>query len=193
MMTKSPQEAAEMVLAIADGEPITITGGEPFDQAYELGLFVKHLRNLPMTRPGQDAPHIIVYTGHLWPALYTRAYGPSDTGGQPDNVGFGINLVLTYASVLVDGPYMAKLDSPYVQWRGSLNQRVIDLSHTRTDASIVDRAKNPHFLDWDTPAFEVINGEVYLTNGLYRDLSEQAVIDGHGLDAFQVVPRCGQY
>lgn len=39
--------------------------------------------------------------------------------------------VLRYIDVLVDGPYIEAEREPGLQWRGSRNQRVIDLRHSR--------------------------------------------------------------
>ncbi len=83
---------------------ITISGGEPFDQAEELALLVEWCE-ANITRD------ILVYTGYT----------------QDELVGIrGARDVLAHIATLIDGPYVAELDDG-IGARGSANQRVIDL------------------------------------------------------------------
>ena len=115
-------DLAEKLVAI--GLPITITGGEPFDQAGELAQL---LRLLCAAHP---QPHVIVYSGYTFEQLAER-------GGD-------VAHALRRADVLVDGPYIAKQDAPGMQYRGSANQRAIDLPATLAQGTVVT-------LDWNTP------------------------------------------
>lgn len=45
--------------------------------------------------------------------------------------------VMKYIDVLVDGPYVEKLRDTTLKWRGSSNQRVIDVNRTRELGQIV--------------------------------------------------------
>ena len=45
--------------------------------------------------------------------------------------------VMEYIDVLVDGPYVEKLRDTTLKWRGSSNQRVIDVNRTRELGQIV--------------------------------------------------------
>jgi anaerobic ribonucleoside-triphosphate reductase activating protein len=104
------------------GLPLTITGGEPFDQAEGLTALLRLLR--------ADDRHVIVYSGYTWEQLSEKAAPVQEA--------------LRLADVLVDGPYVPKLDHPGMQYRGSSNQRPIDLQATWQSGGIVT-------LDWDTP------------------------------------------
>jgi len=161
MMSMEPELAARMVLEIADGQPITITGGEPFDQSEALGEFVEALKR----RPTSEVPHVIVYTGYSYAYLL----------GAKDDVG-GVGLALSLIDVLVDGQYKQELDHPRIQWRGSENQRVIDLQSGRIPMLITS--------EWDIPTIEIIAGEVFGTAGLLRDMD---------YSEYQLIPRCGEF
>ena len=104
------------------GLPLTITGGEPFDQAEGLTALLRLLRAADR--------HVIVYSGYTWEQLSEKAAPVQEA--------------LRLADVLVDGPYVPKLDHPGMQYRGSSNQRPIDLQATWQTGDIVT-------LDWDTP------------------------------------------
>ena len=111
---------------LSTGLPVTITGGEPTDQAAALAQL---LRLLCAANPDL---HIILYSGRTFEQLLERA--------EP-----AILEALNLADVLVDGPYIADLDHPGLQYRGSANQRVIDLPETlRAGNKVIT-------LDWDTP------------------------------------------
>lgn len=85
---------------------ITITGGEPFEQAGELAQFLGNLRE---QRPEWD---ILVYSGYNFTTLRRR---------------LGAKRLMAVVDVLISGPYRRKLKSrrPLM---GSSNQRVYSLS-----------------------------------------------------------------
>ena len=45
--------------------------------------------------------------------------------------------IMKYIDVLVDGPYVKKLRDTKLKWRGSSNQRVIDIQKTRESGPII--------------------------------------------------------
>lgn len=93
---------------------ITITGGEPFSQpeaVYELARQTKELNK-----------DVWCYTGYLYEDL------------KKMNNDF-IQKALKIIDVLVDGPFIANLKSYNLKWRGSSNQRIIDL---KTEKEISD-------------------------------------------------------
>ena len=47
--------------------------------------------------------------------------------------------VMKYIDVLVDGQFQEELHDPRLKWRGSSNQRVIDVQATRKESNIVTR------------------------------------------------------
>jgi anaerobic ribonucleoside-triphosphate reductase activating protein len=96
-------------------------GGEPLDQAGDLGVLCLTARLL---LPG----HVItIYTGYLYEKLRQR----------PEAA-----LVLKTAHYLVDGPFVFSLADPNLGYRGSSNQRVIDLEATRASGELT-------LADWD--------------------------------------------
>ena len=125
-----PEQLAKVL--INTDLPITITGGEPFDQARALAELVTLIRDKD---PGR---HVIVYSGRTFDELLQRG---------------DVNVLRALAKidVLVDGPYVADLDHDWMQYRGSSNQRVIDMRATASVPLHDLVAEGPVLLDWDTP------------------------------------------
>lgn len=91
---------------------VTFSGGEPFCQAEafaELGRRVKE-RGLNIT----------VFSGYTLEELMEMAEGKSD-----------IRELLELTDILIDGPFVNELRDLTLQFRGSSNQRVIDMNETR--------------------------------------------------------------
>jgi anaerobic ribonucleoside-triphosphate reductase activating protein len=111
---------------LSTGLPITISGGEPFDQADDLARLLGLIEH--------EGRHVIFYSGYTFEdlAIYKTTIQPA------------VEAALRLADVLVDGRYYPRLDSPSMQYRGSSNQRVIDLPATFASGRVV-------CLDWDTP------------------------------------------
>ena len=86
---------------------VTISGGEPFEQAPELAKLIRLLRRKGVT-------DILVYTGYTLEELRARGDGATDEA-------------LSGISVLIDGPYVAELDDGTDNIKGSKNQRVLFL------------------------------------------------------------------
>ncbi len=103
---------------------VSLLGGEPLDQAEGVAKLCAALR-------AQNI-HTIVYTGYLYEKLIARSQSDA-----------AVREILEAADVLVDGPYVEALNDENVQFRGSRNQRVIDLPRTRTSGTLT-------LLDWDT-------------------------------------------
>lgn len=103
------QEMAEWYLA-QDAEGITISGGEPFEQAEALAELTEIIRR------EKDAG-VIVYTGYLYEELLDRAKQES-----------AVRRFLNNIDLLIDGPYLQERDhnQPYV---GSDNQRLLPLTN----------------------------------------------------------------
>lgn len=183
MMKMDPSQAAKTVLEIAQGEPITITGGEPFDQAEPLREFLRTLKGLSILHGESNAPHVIVYTGHEYKKLMGQCWHGREGDSHKSRV---ILDVLSHIDVLVDGPYDPNLDSRHIQWRGSSNQQPIDLTLTNWPKAGGGYIPKPVTLEsvWDAPTVEIIGGKVYATGGLLEDLD---------LPTWELVPRCGQF
>lgn len=94
---------------------ITLSGGEPFLYAKDLLPFVKKVKEM-----GLD---IWAYTGYNYEELISM--------NNQD-----INNLLNEINVLVDGKYIKELRDTSLKFRGSSNQRIIDLDKIRQGFSI---------------------------------------------------------
>jgi len=115
------------------GRPITISGGEPLLQSAMVAYLVRKLKN--------QRRHVILYTGFVL----------EDVLDLGEEIFPGLWQILNLVDVLADGPYIRELDTDWTQWRGSPNQRPIDL-HAMWDAEDWSEIKT---LDWDTPTFTI--------------------------------------
>jgi anaerobic ribonucleoside-triphosphate reductase activating protein len=139
---------AQYVAAVANIETagqVTISGGEPFQQPGALAQLVRSLKMYGVS-------NIILYTGYTWEGLT----GPDVETG----VYIRTMAALSHVDVLVDGRFVRQADDDLVQWRGSRNQRPIDVSESIRQGGLV-------LLDWDTPQIAIaINGEILIPAGL---------------------------
>lgn len=159
-----------VTLALERGLPLTVSGGEPFDQAEALATF------LILYRIQEPNKEIVVYTGYPYERLAKQA-----PLCRP------IADVLACADVLVDGPFIRALDNDRLQWRGSSNQRAIDMSETvilDLDAPGFFVYGDPVLLDWDTPTLTIDKGDVLASAGLMADV--------FGGEALEPARMCGQ-
>ena len=95
---------------------LTLSGGEPFLQAADCAALAQRAR----TR-GLD---VWTYTGYTWEALAAS--------GRPD-----WTALLDATDVLVDGPFVQARKSYDALFRGSDNQRLIDVKRTRARGQVV--------------------------------------------------------
>ena len=97
---------------------ITLSGGEPFEQAAACAQIAEwaHAHNL----------NVMTYTGYRYEYLVRK--GPQHHGwGQ----------LLAASDVLVDGRFVLRERNLLLPFRGSANQRVIDLVATRKEQRVV--------------------------------------------------------
>jgi len=87
---------------------VTISGGEPFNQKKALLAIVKELKKTGIS--------IWVYSGYQYAELMNDSAG---------------HLILSYIDVLVDGPFILGLRDLRLRFRGSSNQRLIDVQASR--------------------------------------------------------------
>jgi anaerobic ribonucleoside-triphosphate reductase activating protein len=85
---------------------VTFSGGEPFCQAAALVPVARHVKQLGL--------NLWVYTGFTWEELLALE-GP------------GVRKLLGLADVVVDGPFVRELADLGLAFRGSANQRLIDV------------------------------------------------------------------
>ena len=111
--------SVEQLLARMGNNPLlaglTLSGGEPFCQAAECAALARVARARGMT--------VWTYTGYTYEALMQR--------GDPDHLA-----LLAASDVLVDGPFVESLKSYEALYRGSTNQRLIDLNATRRTGTV---------------------------------------------------------
>ncbi len=87
---------------------VTFSGGEPFMQAAALVPLAKQIRSL--------RKDIVTYTGYTWEKLLS--------GADAENSWMEL---LNETGYLIDGPFIEELKSLEIPFRGSANQRIIDV------------------------------------------------------------------
>lgn len=96
-------------------EGLTILGGEPFDNAEDLLEIIKDLRS-------KTDKSIWIYSGYIFEKLIKNPIKKE---------------ILENVDVLVDGPFVEEKKDLMLAFRGSSNQRVIDLKKTFEKNQIV--------------------------------------------------------
>ena len=97
---------------------VTFSGGDPFQQADKFAILSKELK--------KNNINIWCYTGYTWEELL----GLSKT----DN---GIKDLMHNCDVIVDGPYIQEKHDPNLKFKGSSNQRIIDVKLSLQQNKIV--------------------------------------------------------
>lgn len=112
----APEELEELMDKNPLLQGLTLSGGEPFLQATDCAALARLAR-----ARGLD---VWTYTGYTWEDLITA--------GHPDWAE-----LLAVTDVLVDGPFLQKQRSYAALFRGSGNQRLIDVAASRTAGQVV--------------------------------------------------------
>ena len=97
---------------------ITLSGGEPFAQAAACAELAR--------RAHQKGLNVWVYSGYTYEKLLEKAQAEE-----------GVDALLKEADVLVDGPFLLAERSLELDFRGSRNQRLIDLQASRQKGGVV--------------------------------------------------------
>lgn len=95
---------------------VTLSGGEPFCQPAALAELVRVLR--------QGGKHIMAYSGYTWEQLLAME--------NPD-----VRTLLERCDVLVDGPFLEEEKDISLRFRGSRNQRLIDVRESLKTGEVV--------------------------------------------------------
>ncbi len=95
---------------------VTFSGGEPFHQAKALAELGTRLKEAGL--------ELAIYSGYTFEELYAN----------PDD---GVQKLLRTADILVDGRFVQDLRSLEIRFRGSANQRIIDLPASMTAGKAV--------------------------------------------------------
>lgn len=107
---------------------VTFSGGEPFEQPEGCALLAQRLK--------EEGYGIWAYSGYLYEDLLRMAQERPAIGAFLENV-----------DVLVDGPFVQAKKSLMLKFRGSSNQRLIDLRKTREQGSVVLWSREEEELD----------------------------------------------
>ena len=94
---------------------ITFSGGEPFLQAAELTQVALAAHQMDWD--------VVTYTGYTYEQL-------------TEDMDSGIKALLSVSDILIDGKYIHELRDIGLQFRGSSNQRVIDMAATQNDGRV---------------------------------------------------------
>lgn len=117
------ETAPEKVIAQVKTNPllagITLSGGEPFCQAEAMAETARLAHEAGL--------NVWVFTGYLFEQLLTMAQ--TDTN---------VDALLRQADVLVDGPFIQKLKSYELKFKGSSNQRTIDVKRSLAAGHVVE-------------------------------------------------------
>lgn len=97
---------------------VTFSGGEPFCQPEALSLLGREIKAM--------GKHLMVYTGYVYEELLELGKNRPAISG-----------LLELADILVDGPYLEDERDLTLSYRGSANQRVIDLKKTREHGTVI--------------------------------------------------------
>jgi anaerobic ribonucleoside-triphosphate reductase activating protein len=101
---------------------VTLSGGEPFAQPEALAALAEGVKARGL--------HLVVYSGYTYEGLSALAQGDN-----PDSE--AIRRVLGLADWLVDGPFLQEKRDLRLAFRGSGNQRIINLPATLQKGEIV--------------------------------------------------------
>lgn len=96
---------------------ITLSGGDPFEQAESFAELAHRARISGYT--------VMTYTGYTYEALQQEA------AQHP-----GWHRLLRNTHLLVDGPFRQNEHNPLLRFRGSENQRIVDVHHSLNAGSL---------------------------------------------------------
>ncbi len=119
------QEIFESV-SVPSVRGITLLGGEPMEPENQMGL-LPFLREFRRRFPEKT---VWLYTGNLYEEL------TGEVGSHPKALDITAEL-LSYVDILVDGRFDEEKKRLGLRFRGSENQRIIDLKKTRECGEIV--------------------------------------------------------
>lgn len=109
---------------------ITLSGGDPLHEnnLSEVLSLVEEIRNLFQSKT------IWLYTGYTWENLIDGIHYPLDATWEDIVLRKSI---IKLCNVLVDGEYIDEQRDITLQWRGSSNQRVIDVQKSLEQGKVV--------------------------------------------------------
>lgn len=99
---------------------ITLSGGDPFEQAEALGELAQRVKNLGL--------NVMTYTGYTFEYLLTNRYKVE-----------GWDKLISFTDTLVDGRFEIAKKNLLLKFKGSENQRMIDVKQSIASNSIVEK------------------------------------------------------
>lgn len=111
-------EIADMVIEDPLLDGVTFSGGEPFLQSAPLAAFAAWLHKRGL--------NVWCYSGYTYEQLIELAQNDMD-----------VSSLLARTDVLVDGKFILERRNLLLKFRGSDNQRVIDMNATRRSGKVV--------------------------------------------------------
>lgn len=111
----SPKELIEKLESIGN-KKVTFTGGDPLTQADKLDDISETLRELK-----SNGYNIWLYTGFIFEHLNPK-----------------YSSIYRYVDVLVDGPFIMSMKEGNLLYRGSSNQRLIDVQESLKQNKIIE-------------------------------------------------------
>lgn len=97
---------------------VTFTGGDPFDQPEPFAYMAKAFKKAKL--------NIWSYTGYTWEQLLKLS-----------QTNIHIKDLLNNIDVLVDGPFIKEKHSDDIEFRGSTNQRIIDVVKSLKENKVI--------------------------------------------------------
>jgi anaerobic ribonucleoside-triphosphate reductase activating protein len=97
---------------------VTFSGGEPFGQSKEFALLAAKIKSLGL--------NLVTYTGYTWEELMAKG------NKEPE-----IKALLAETDILIDGRYTEKERDLHLAYRGSRNQRIIDVKASLAAKEII--------------------------------------------------------
>ncbi|MCR5174811.1 MAG: anaerobic ribonucleoside-triphosphate reductase activating protein [Oscillospiraceae bacterium] len=116
----STEEIVRQLLSNPLTDGITFSGGEPFEQAADCAVIARQARDQGL--------NVWTYSGYTFEQLAEKM--KKDPGTEE---------LLKLTDVLVDGRFVLAEKSFDVPWRGSRNQRLIDVPKSLTAGKAVER------------------------------------------------------
>jgi anaerobic ribonucleoside-triphosphate reductase activating protein len=95
---------------------LTLSGGDPFTQAVPCAALAEQVRALGLS--------VMIYTGYLWEDLLAT--------DRP-----GWRRLIEAADILVDGPFIRAQKNIELRFRGSANQRLINVPQSLTAGRVI--------------------------------------------------------
>jgi anaerobic ribonucleoside-triphosphate reductase activating protein len=113
-------EVVKQLLSNPLTDGVTLSGGEPFSQAADCAQIAEAAKKAGL--------NVWTYTGYTFEQLFNLS--------DPD-----IRKLLSLTDVLVDGPFILLERSLSIKWRGSKNQRLIDVRRSLETGKAVELNK----------------------------------------------------